>query len=139
MVLNLTQVGIAVVLIGMFIAGVSQFINSVDTVQGLNLNQSQFQTLIKIGEVSGNATSAGDNIYSGGIQEADTLATFSSKGFESAKDLGRIPSIAQALVNDIFTLAGFLGISPIFLSGILTLLTIIIASSLVAVIMKVRP
>lgn len=139
MVMNLTKMAVAIVLVGMFIAGVSSFINSVDNVQNLGLNQSQFNTLVKIGEVSGNATRAGDNIYSGGIQEADTLATFSSKGFESAKDLGRIPSIANALVNDMFNLVGFTGMSPIFLTGMLTLATILVASALIALIMKVRP
>lgn len=139
MAMNLTQVGVAIVLIGMFVAGVTQFINSADDVQSLGLDQSQFQTLVKIGEVSGNTTDAGNTIFAGGIESADTLATFSGKGFQSAKDLGEIPSIGKSLVNDGFSLIGFTGMSPIFLQGSLVLLSIVLVSAMIAVIMKVRP
>jgi len=139
MAMNMYNIGVAVVLVGMFVAGVTQYINSANTIQDLGLNESQFDTLVKIGETSTNATQAGQTLFSGGIEEADTLTTFSSKGFESAKQLGTIPSIAKSLVNDGFSLLGFLGISPLFMTGSLVLLTLALVVALIAVIMKVRP
>lgn len=139
MAMNLTQLGYAIILVGMFVIGASSYINSANQVQNLGLDDSQFDTLVKIAEVSGNATAAGTNIYDAGIETADTLTTFSSKGFESAKEIGRIPSTGKSLINDGFNLLNFLGIDPGFNVGVLTLITLLIGSALVAIIMKVTP
>lgn len=143
---EITRLGIAVIVLAMFVSSILFFLVSVEDNYDLGVDDTQFKTFQTIDTLQGNLSlPTGENIEEGtGEFSAESYITGESmlrSGTKSFKLFLSIPNILSNLIVDSYylsTIEGGLGIPNAYFFGSIALIVMIVIISLVAIIFKVK-
>ena len=141
---EITQLTIATLVVAMFAVGIIGFAVDMDRNYDLNFDESEFASFQRISSIQENITlSIQRNVEEGSgtiAPLADVIEGQARAGFKSTKLLLEIPSIMKDLILDTFLLfSARTGLDLTFQFGIIAIIAIIVTSSILALIFKLRP
>lgn len=137
--MNVATLAVILVVIGMAIGGVSIFIADSNNSYGLNMTQTEFKTFDRINKTQALTTDINEQVLSSGITETDSLTTFVKGGFSGAKLLASLPGTFVDITADGFnTVTKYTGIPPVFQSGIIALVGLVLLFGLLYAIFKIK-
>ncbi len=144
MAIRVFDIIVGIIIVAMFVGGMSAYFVQVNQTYDLNLSESEFNTFNKIESIINLTEEQGIAITGSDIDtETDSITTFFKGTFNGAKRLLTAPTniakVGFAMVTDAFDILARLGIPIVFSLGLTAILSVVIIFALIRAVLKVIP
>jgi len=140
MAFKIFDLAVILVILGMVAGGIGAIMLDFDQGYNLNLSTTSFESLNRINDTELLTTDISGNVDNSGIQaDAASEITIFKAGFTAVKLALRLPEFFAQLIGDIYSIINEnFGIPPVFATGIIALVGLVVVFGMIAAVMKIR-